>query len=202
MGRARGAAERSLFPLPGEFTVVQDEYDLLPRFAARLRRKESMAEPGVIDTTKDTEPKAGDESSAFSKRTVATDAPVDEVLRVLVGRTPERRLVSVYDLNEAPRLVARHSLLPAGSPPVERPGRLTSSPDGWVFVFESDRPDYPEPPMALLLNMNTQLMVEALARDSTGLVFLVSGEVTSFGGRNYLLPRVAQRRIDTGNLRK
>jgi len=133
---------------------------------------------------------------------VATDAPVDEVLRVLVGRTPERRLVSVYDRNEATRAVAKHSLLPDGSPLVERPGRLTSSPDGWVFVFESDRPDYPEPPMALLLNMNTQLMVEALAQDSTGLVFLVSGEVTSFGGRNYLLPRVAQRRIDTGNLRK
>ena len=92
--------------------------------------------------------------------------------------------------------------MPDGSPLVERPGRLTSSPDGWLFVFESDRPDYPEPPMALLLNMNTQLMVEALAQGPTGLVFLVSGEVTSFSGRNYLLPRVARRRIDDGNLRK
>lgn len=197
---ARGPSEPIYFQLSGEFTVFQDENYLLPRFAARLRRKESMPEPRAVDATKDTEPEARD-SSAPSKRTVATDAPVDDVLRVLVGRTPERRVVSVDDRATTDR-VEKRGLLPDGSPLVERPGRLTSSPEGWVFVFESDRPDSPEPPMALLLNMNTQLMVEASAQDATGLVFLVSGEVTSFGGRNYLLPRVARRRIDTGNLSK
>ena len=97
---------------------------------------------------------------------------------------------------------ARRGWLPDASTLVERPGRLTAGADGWVFVFESDRLDYPEPPMALLLNMNTQLMVEASAQGATGLVFLVSGEVTSFSGRNYLLPRIAQRRIDSGNMSK
>jgi hypothetical protein len=33
-------------------------------------------------------------------------------------------------------------------------------------------------------------------------VFIVSGEVTVFAGENYLLPRAARRRIDSGNLRK
>ena len=53
-----------------------------------------------------------------------------------------------------------------------------------------------------LFHPDTQLMVEALAQGATGLVFLVSGEVTSFNGRNYLLPRVARRRFVDGNLRK
>ena len=202
---ARGASEPIYFQVSGEFTVFQDENYLLPRFVARLRRNQSIPEPEAIDATGATEPEAGNESNAPSKSTVATDAPVDDVLRVLGNRMPERRLVSVDDRNEASAatgMVARQSLLPDGSPLVERPGRLVSSPDGWVFAFEADRPDYPEPPMALLLNMNTQLMVEASAQGATGLVFLVSGEVTSFSGRNYLLPRIARRRIDTGNLSK
>ena len=198
---ARGAAEPIYFQVSGEFTVFQDENYLLPRFAARLRRKESLPEPGVVEAIKSAEPEAGDASSAPSKPTVATDEPVDDVLRVLGNRVPQRRLISLNDRASTGR-VEKRGLLPDGSPLVERPGRLTSSSDGWVFVFESDRPDYPEPPMALLLNMNTQLMVEAVAKDATGLVFLVSGEVTSFSGRNYLLPRIAQRRIDSGNLSK
>ena len=198
---ARGAAEPIYFQVSGEFTVFQDENYLLPRFAARLRRKESLPEPGVVEAIKSAEPEAGDASSAPSKPTVATDAPVDDVLRVLGNRVPQRRLISLNDRASTGRGEKR-GLLPDGSPLVERPGRLTSSSDGWVFVFESDRLDYPEPPMALLLNMNTQLMVEAVAKDATGLVFLVSGEVTSFSGRNYLLPRIAQRRIDSGNLSK
>ena len=45
-------------------------------------------------------------------------------------------------------------------------------------------------------------MIDAAERDSIGLVFLVSGEVTRFEGGNYLLARAAMRRIDPGNLRK
>ena len=196
---ARGASEPIYFQLSGEFTVFRDENYLLPRFAARLRRKKSIPRPEVIDATKSAEPEAGN-SSAPSKPAVASDAPVDDVLAALVNRQPERRLVSVD--RRATDRVEKRGLLPDGSPLVERPGRVTSGAEGWVFAFESDRLIYPEPPMALLLNMNTQLMVEALAQDSTGLVFLVSGEVTSYNGRNYLLPRVARRQLDNGNLSK
>jgi hypothetical protein len=69
-------------------------------------------------------------------------------------------------------------------------------------VFESDHPEYPEPPMKLLPNQSVELMLRASARGGGGLVFVVSGEVTLFEGENYLLPRVAMRRIDTGNTRK
>ena len=201
MRTARSAAEPVSFQLSGEFTVFQDENYLLPRFAALLRAKESMPEPVAVEATKVVQPEAAEESTEPSESPVAIDAPVDDILRKLIEQRPERRMISIDDPPSMDR-VEKRGVLPDGSPLVERPGRISSGPGGWMFVFESDRPDYPEPPMALLLNMNTQLMVEALAQGATGLVFLVSGEVTSFNGRNYLLPRVARRRFDDGNLRK
>jgi hypothetical protein len=71
-----------------------------------------------------------------------------------------------------------------------------------VFVFESDHPDYPEPPMQLLPNKNVELMVASSNRGTTGLVFVVSGEVTVFDSKNHLLPRLARRTAYTANLRR
>ena len=72
-----------------------------------------------------------------------------------------------------------------------------------VVAFESDDADCPQPPMKLLPNLNVENMVRAVEEEGqTGLVFLVSGEVTAFLGENYLLPRAALRRIDAGNLRQ
>ena len=56
--------------------------------------------------------------------------------------------------------------------------------------------------MRVLANLNTELMVRAAEGPGAGQVFVVSGEVTLFEGENYLLPRVAMRRIDSGNLTK
>ena len=89
-----------------------------------------------------------------------------------------------------------------GSPLIGRPGRLVLDGNWWTFVFESDDENHPELPMKLLPNQNVELMVEASALGANGLVFMVSGEVTAFGGENYLLPRAVMRQVDMGNLRK
>ncbi len=94
------------------------------------------------------------------------------------------------------------NLLLDGSPLVARPGRIVRQGSWWTFVFESDHPDNPEPPMILLPNQGLELMVRLAGSGRAGTVFLVSGEVTAFEGANYLLPRSVARRIDTGNLRK
>lgn len=201
---AQGASEPVHFQLSGEFTVFRDENYLLPRFATRLRQEspklEELRPPGSEGS------EMGEESNGAPTKIVATDAPIDDVLSVLASKSPTRRLVSMNDRRHtpsaAPGIAVKQSLLPDGSPLVERPGRLSTGADGWIFVFESDRPEFPEPPMQLLLNMNAELMVDTFTQGATGLVFLVSGEVTSFDGRNYLLPRIARRRIDTGNLTK
>ena len=56
--------------------------------------------------------------------------------------------------------------------------------------------------MKVLPNQSVEMMLDASKRDNHGLVFLVSGEITLFEGENFLLPTIAMRRIDTGNLRK
>lgn len=93
-------------------------------------------------------------------------------------------------------------LLPEGSAIVTRPGRLVYDGQWWTFVFESDHPDRPEPPIKLLPNRNLEVMVRAVETRAQGLVFVVSGEVTVFQGENYLLTTVAMRRANVGNLQK
>lgn len=110
------------------------------------------------------------------------------------GRHRERRRE-----REVAAVVARR---PEGSTVAQRPGRLLRDHDWWTFVFESDQADYPQPPMKLLPNMSLQRMIEASRHATAGLVFLVTGDVTLYEGENYLLPRVAIRRIDSGNLTK
>jgi len=45
-------------------------------------------------------------------------------------------------------------------------------------------------------------MLKAVADNNYGQVFRVSGDVTQFEGRNYILVRSAPRQADTANFRK
>jgi len=91
------------------------------------------------------------------------------------------------------------SLLSEGSPLMNRVGRLVRHGSWWTFVSDSNGSEQYEPTLRLLPNHGVELMV---GESQHGGVFTVSGEVTSFAGENYLLTRVATRRVDTGNLRK
>ena len=97
--------------------------------------------------------------------------------------------------------VSAASLRPEGLTLVNRPGRVFREGAWWVFAFESDHPEHPEPPMKLLASRGVELMAQTAERGERGLVFLVSGEVTVFEGENYLLPTLVTRRIELGNLR-
>jgi len=94
----------------------------------------------------------------------------------------------------------RRVLLRERHPISMRPGRLVEEGGWWILVFESDHPDYPEPRMRVLPCKQLERMTDAIRGTTTGIVFIVSGEVTVYQGENYLLPRVARRRIETGNL--
>ena len=78
----------------------------------------------------------------------------------------------------------------------ERPDTL-----GIMFDFGDNNPnEHPDPPMRLLPNQ----MLERMVRESQGATitveFIVSGEVTDFMGRNYLMLRKLLRRRNLGNL--
>ena len=93
-------------------------------------------------------------------------------------------------------------LLPEGTMIPRRLGRVVRDGTWWTFVFESDHPEHPEPPIRLLPNNYLEVMTRMARTIPTGLVFEVSGEVTEFEGYNYLLVRSCVRRQDSGNLTK
>ena len=185
-----GAEGAVRFTVSGEFTVYRGENFLLPTFAVRLLE---ALEPSAVDAPTATPEK------------VSIDASTEDVYNVLRGLEPPGSLRQESDWAGdvahpgaprpgVPRLLGDASL-------VARPGRIVREGDWWTFVFESDHPDHAELPIRILPNMNLDLMIEAAEFEQAGLVYIVSGDVTAFGSENFLLPRIAMRRVDTGNLR-
>ena len=202
------------FVVSGELTVFEDENYLLVRLARRLL-KTVREEDGRLDDTRVDENVTGDDGSPMPSLTPGgaqadgpskADTPVEDVLAALQQQAPAETAMPVLPapMDEPPARSATVSLgvMPDGAMLVNRPGRMIRQGDWWSFAFESDRPEYPEPPMRLLPSQSVQLMLRASERGNVGLVFLISGEVTLFDGENYLLPRVAMRRIGSGNTRK
>lgn len=210
---ASGSTAPVKFIASGELAVFEGENYLLLRVAARIsnahdqaaRPDEMIREEG--SPAGEAVPASGrvgvDESGGSS---VLADAPVEDVVAALQMQQPRTEVMPIAPLpveyQSGRGATATRTLKPDGTPLVHRPGRLDREGAWWTFSFESDHPDHPEPPMKLLPNLSVELMSRAAEHETYGLVFLVSGEVTLFQGENYLLSRVAMRRIDTGNLRK
>ena len=85
---------------------------------------------------------------------------------------------------------------------VDRTGRLTRSADGqsWEFTFEADGRTMQDPPVVILPNLKLMAMEQAVKSSNRDLHFRVTGMVTEYNGRNYLLmekvvvvPQIAQQ---------
>lgn len=72
---------------------------------------------------------------------------------------------------------------------VDRMGRLTRGSDGqqWEFAFESDGQALRDPPVVILPNLKLMAMENAVASSSRDLRFRITGMVTEYRGRNYVL---------------
>lgn len=190
---ARGSSRPVTFIVSGEMTVFQGRNHLLVRHVRRSRaaRVKPVEPPAVANPapTKPSEP-----GSAVDVLSAMQQARPDE--QPLQADPPTARSRQKRDA------LATVTLIPEGTPIVRRPGRVILDGRSWAFAFESDSTEMPEPPMRVLANLNTELMVRAAEGAGAGQVFVVSGEVTLFEGENFLLPRVAMRRIDAGNFRK
>ena len=67
-------------------------------------------------------------------------------------------------------------------------GRLTKAPDGqWEFALEADAKTMQDPPLIILPNQNLAAMESAISGASRDLKFRVTGVVTEYKGRNYIL---------------
>ena len=199
---AAGSSSRFPFLISGEMTVFEDENYMIVRAVQRVRATSMGTAPIRSKGDQADPPNApGDTPS---------DAPVNEQLVAEVSveaalaaieRQQVEPILSIdtqpFDQPGETSGSGMSHLVADGSPLVRRPGRIVRDGPWWTFVFESDHADHPEPPMRLLPSVGAEMMVETHERTTSGLVFLLSGEVTLFRD---LLPRFVIRRIDSGNL--
>jgi len=123
-------------------------------------------------------------------------------------RDPDRQFTPVVPVQVDPNVVGtapgqpRPELRREGELVVNRRGRLTRSGDGVhsMFVFESDSRDNPEPPMMLMPCQLLQNMEDLVADRGDRIVFIITGQVFTYRGANYMLPTVMKLAIDRGNL--
>lgn len=84
---------------------------------------------------------------------------------------------------------ATMNVLREGTYIVDRVGRLNHAADGqqWEFVFESDGRAMQDPPLVILPNLKLMEMEKAVNSLSRDLRFRVTGMLTEYRGRNYIL---------------
>lgn len=92
-------------------------------------------------------------------------------------------------------------LLPEGHFVRDRRGRLIHIASQWMFTFESDGKALADPPILLLPNGWLEKMELDAGTRSDSVVFSVSGEVTVYHGKNYLLLRKVLMERPTSPLR-
>lgn len=198
------AGRRSAFLISGEITTYGDENFLLLRGATRSEPTETP-QPAAMPTSR-TGSAADAPPSPAAATAPRTDADPEDVLRVLGGRAPARTALMGHSrASDDP--TTRHAqrtrtLLPDGSPLIDRPGRALREGTGWIFTPETGGAERLEPTLRLLPCKGTEWMAKQAAVDPADLVFIVSGEITQFQNENYLLPRAVLRRTSTDNLRK
>jgi len=81
------------------------------------------------------------------------------------------------------------TVLREGTYLTDRTGRLTRSSDGqqWEFTLEADGRAMKDPPVIILPNLKLKKMEEAVKGTNRDLRFRVTGMVTEYNGRNYIL---------------
>lgn len=85
---------------------------------------------------------------------------------------------------------------------IDRVGRMHFDPEGlrWMFSFESDGTSLAEPPVTLHPCRLLEIMETAVGRSSDSLRFRVSGQISQYQGRNYMLLRKVLMVYDLENL--
>ena len=108
----------------------------------------------------------------------------------------DRSILGVAPGDEQPTLRREGEFL------ISRRGRLVRSPDGAhvLFVFESDDEDSPEPPMIMQPCRWLETMETIVQQRGDAVVFIVTGQIHTYRGANYLLPTMVKQAIDQGNL--
>lgn len=127
---------------------------------------------------------------------VPAEQMLDQMLRTPAGSA--RPLQPVPDAPAVDRTTGAGSVSPGadampvmreGTFLIDRLGRLTRSSDGswYEFVFEADGKALRDPPVFILPNLKLMAIESAVKSSSRDLRFRITGMVTEYNGRNYVL---------------
>ena len=164
----------------------------------------------VADTTTRPAEPAKQAESAEKPETRAASRPgpspadaqthADAVIKALMSERAKRPVLpnapssrpAVRPAAAAPAEIIQPLPMPPGSMIVDRVGRLVRNEAAgwWTFRFESEKQHLYEAPLRVLPNRHLEAMETILEKSATpGLRFLVTGEVTQYHQRRYLLIR-------------
>ena len=130
----------------------------------------------------------------------AAQPSADEVLGQMLKprRSGNERELTVNDPPAVDKSTGRGAVVPnapvlnvmrEGTPIVNRVGRLSPGAEGGAaeFTFESDGAALRDPPLLILPNLKLMIMEDSVRGANRDLRFRVTGMVTEYRGRNYLL---------------
>lgn len=169
--------EEIVFDLTGQVFVYRGRNFLMPTHAPRLVDYVAPSRPDEIDGD-DIEPPAAPGSAEAILRDL--DRAVGPVVH-----SPRNPAADADDANGG----AENRLAAPGTMVQWRHGWLVREPGGaWSFVFAADASGLGDPPMILLPCRMLEDLERHAMRSSPDQPLLVSGRVTRYHGRNYLLP--------------
>lgn len=147
-------------------------------------------------------------SGATTQPPVATQPSPDRMLENLLHRTPavpDAKIMSGPAIPSAPAPGASAAPNPPtitrlreGQYLTQRTGRLVKDEKTgqWMFAFDSDGKEMKDPPMVILPNLYLQSMEQMTEKGTKSIRFNISGEVTEYQGKNFLIIRFVKTERD------
>ena len=150
-----------------------------------------LVSPALAQTSRPvaraTQPTAGQRSAEQTLRELLQSSPqTAQPIRPTAPQAPQT------DVTSGPGAVAPGAslqpLIREGTLLLDRVGRLTRAGSGvWEFTLDADGSALADPPLVLLPNSKLSQLEDAVRTSYRDMKVRVSGEVTEYRGRNYLL---------------
>lgn len=148
-------------------------------------------------------------SSLWSQTTRPAPVPAQQMLDQMLTRTSSSGARPLLPTSQPAIDATGGSAVAPGAPAqqvlregtyiVDRMGRLTRGGDGqqWEFTLEADGRTMKDPPLIVLPNLKLNLMEAGLKTSNRDMRWRVTGMVTEYNGRNYILIEKAVAPLDS-----
>lgn len=172
---------------------VSGEQTVLSSNAVDKASEDKTAGKEVADAGKDkSQDKDIKEVESLLKK-LSTTPPVSPMKSTPASHLPKSPVLPFTYIEEQYRPSfgdqVKQKLLPEGFYISNRLGRLVRGAGCWMFVFESQSKDSADSPVVILPNRWLEKMEADVLSTAEPIIFKVSGEITVYHGRNYLLLR-------------